>query len=508
MTQLFKPWLDKRAAGIWLHPSCLPSDQGVGCFGESAYQFVDFAASVGMSYWQLCPMGPTGYGDSPYQCFSAFAGNPYFIDFKPLAEYGLVLEEELALFQELPRDRVEYGFLYEYFWTLMTSVYKRYQEKNITISEYEPFDYFKKEQAFWLDPYVTFRALKNHFLGQSWLEWSEECRHYDKIKGQHLLEEKSFLVGLHQFVQYLVWSQWKLLKAYANSKGISIIGDVPIFVALDSADVWAYPEIFHLDEHGLPKHVAGVPPDYFSKTGQLWGNPLFDWDALKQNNYKWWIDRLRVNFELYDVVRIDHFRGFDSYWAIPYGSPNAIKGEWLQGPGIDFFKALKKHFSNKLQLIAEDLGELTPGVHELREQTGIPGMAILQFGFGGDDKNIHLPHNYVTNQVVYPGSHDNNTLWGWYNESNEMIRHHFRTYFSVEGEDVAWDAIRGLYESSANLVIITLQDIMSLGAAARMNTPGVAEGNWQWRYSEKQLNKTWQEKGDYLRSLAELYKRC
>ncbi|MSU24105.1 MAG: 4-alpha-glucanotransferase [Opitutus sp.] len=500
-------WLDHRAAGVLLHPTSLPSACGVGAFDESATTFLEFLAQAGLKYWQLCPLGPTGYGDSPYQCFSSFAGNPYLIDPLALVRAGLLTDSALAPLRALSADRVDFGALYQLKRPLLFSAHAAWRKDQRRALPYGDFATFRRQHASWLDAYGFFSALKDHFSSRPWWEWPADVRSLaaaGKSPLRHSLAERA---EAYEFIQYLFFGQWAQLRARARALGISLIGDTPIFTALDSADVWASPQLFQLDpKTSRPRAVAGVPPDYFSADGQLWGNPLYDWSAHAADGYTWWLARLRANFALCDIVRFDHFRGFDSYWAIPAGAPTARTGRWEPGPGLDFFRTIRAALP-EVKLIAEDLGELTPSVVALREATGLPGMAILQFAFGGDAKNLYLPHNQRANSVVYPGTHDNDTTLGWYATADEKTRDHIRRYLRVSGADVGWDFLRSAYASVANLAIIPLQDILSLGATARFNTPGQSQGNWTWRYRAEQLPALRDNTAPYLRELAELYGR-
>ncbi|GHB91780.1 4-alpha-glucanotransferase [Cerasicoccus arenae] len=501
-------WLDKRSSGVLLHPTSLPSCHGIGNLGRTAYQFVDFLANAGFAYWQICPLGPTGFGDSPYQCFSAFAGNPYLIDLDPVVGFGLLKEEEIAPLRDLPNDHVDYGALYETFWPLMAKAAKRFaKDGEPSLDGYGNYKAFLKKQSHWLDAYAAYRATKAHFKGKAWFQWPKKYRSFDEWSKSDLPKALATDIAAEKFYQYLFFGQWTQLRNYANQKGVGIIGDVPIFVALDSADAWSQLEIFQMTKDGKPKAVAGVPPDYFSPLGQLWGNPLFDWDALKARQYDWWIDRLKANFALYDVVRIDHFRAFHDYWAIPANAKDATSGEWKPGPGIDFFETIKKAIPDA-HLIAEDLGDLSPGVHELRVKTGLPGMVILQFAFGGNAENDYLPHNHEQNSVAYAGTHDNDTTLGWYWTEGDHVREHVRRYLSVGDEAPQWDFIRACFRSPAKLSVITLQDLLNLGSDARMNAPGTAQGNWQWRYQPENLDFLNREVAGYLKDLGHIFGRC
>ena len=506
MSNLFN-WLQDRMAGVLLHVSSLPSDTGIGNLGSGAYRYIDFLHHAGFSVWQICPLGPTGYGDSPYQCFSAFAGNPYLIDFQPLLEDGLITDKDFGQLRALPRDHVDYGALYTTLWPLLRSAHGRFKESGKEqFQDYGSFDQFRKSQAKWLDDYTLFAGLKEHFGGQSWLEWPAEFRSAASARKQDLPAEVWDTADAHAFYQYLFYAQLAKLRAYASRHGVEIMGDAPIFVALDSADVWANPELFQLKKNGQPKAVAGVPPDYFSATGQLWGNPLYEWSAHEKTNFAWWIQRIRSNLEFYDIVRLDHFRGFESYWSVPANEPNAIKGKWLPCPGLKLFKAIQVACP-EAKLVAEDLGVITEEVDELRAATGLPGMAVLQFAFGGEADNAYLPHNYDRNTVVYSGTHDNDTSRGWYAGLDEATQDHVRRYFGVSGEAINWDLVRGAIRSSAHLAVFPLQDLMSLGTEARLNTPGTPVGNWQWRYDNGQLDQLENESAPYLRELLTLYGR-
>jgi len=499
-------WLKQRSSGALLHPTALPGAQGCGVLDQSLDNWLDFMAKAGLHYWQVCPLGPTGFGDSPYQCFSAFAGNPYLIDLAALQSFGLVDHDDLAMLAALPQDHVDFGALHQTKFPILFRAFKRFKE-NTSPLPYGDFAYFQKKHANWLDAYALFQALKDHHQGKPWWEWPEDLRFYTRASQATLSEEIIESASAHNFFQYLFFGQWQTVRERAARRGIEIIGDAPIFVAHDSADVWAHPELFLIDqESGAPLKVAGVPPDYFSANGQLWGNPLYDWPQHNQTSFAWWIERLRANFDLCDVLRIDHFRAFDTYWEIEAGAETAREGQWRAGPGIDFFSAIASTLP-EARLIAEDLGDLFPSVHKLREACGLPGMVILQFAFGGDADNSYLPHHHQANCVVYPGTHDNNTTRGWYSEANEITRDHVRRYLRVSGEDIAWDFIRSAFSSPCHLAIIPLQDFMSLTAETRFNTPGTSVGNWQWRYHAAQLEALQQNSAKDLLALGLLYGR-
>lgn len=500
-------WLTTRSAGLLLHPTSLPGDQGIGVLQESAVEeLLNFMVSSGLSQWQTCPLGPTGYGDSPYQCFSSFAGNPYLIDLQVLVRAKLLTPGDLIPLQSLPRETIDYGLLYEHKWPVLFKAYEAWEASGQAFQPYGSYSDFCNSQSDWLDGYTLFMALKQHFDGTAWWTWPTEARFEAKARKSILWKNKEItrVAAAYSFFQYLFFGQWNRVRELARVRGIQIIGDVPIFVATDSSDVWGNPQLFQIDQKsGAPVQVAGVPPDYFSEDGQLWGNPLYDWDAHRKENYAWWLNRLRSNIALSDIVRIDHFRGFDTYWSIPADAETAKNGEWRQGPGLEFFETVRKELPT-CRLIAEDLGELSPSVVELRDATGLPGMAILQFAFGGDASNLYLPHNLRANSIVYPGTHDNDTSLGWYRASDDATREHTNRYLRVPGDNIGWDLIRSAYGTVSSMAVIPLQDFMSLGSAARLNTPGKAEGNWQWRYCSSQMTELHEQSSAYIRDLAEL----
>jgi len=500
-------WLDERGSGVLLHPTALPGDYGVGTLNDHCFQFIDFLADAGCSYWQICPLGPTGYGDSPYQSFSSYAINPYLISLRAMEANRLLDPKIIEDLSHLPQSFVDFGGLYNAKWPVLDAIFERFTQTDAKIRPYGGFQEFKDKHADWLEPYAYFISLKNHFGGAPWTEWPTSVGTYAKAKKDELQTELAREIEAQCFFQYLAFGQWGAVQEHAKKRGIQIIGDIPIFVALDSADVWQNPELFQFDSKKRhPKAVAGCPPDYFSEDGQLWGNPLYDWEAHEKDGYDWWIKRLRHCFELSDVVRIDHFRGFDSYWSIPYGSKTARTGKWVDGPGLKFFEVIKSKLG-ACKLIAEDLGELTDSVRQLRLDTGLPGMSILQFAFGSEADNLYLPHNLSSDTVLYPGTHDNDTTLGWYQSADDKTKDHARRYYEVSGDNIGWDFIRSSYRSVANLAIIPLQDLMSLGTEARFNSPGNAEGNWGWRYLPHQLDTLRLNSTDYLRSLGELYNR-
>jgi 4-alpha-glucanotransferase len=468
-----------RASGILLSISSLPSKYGIGCFSKEAYTFVDQLAEAGQKYWQVLPFGQTSYGDSPYQSFSTFAGNPYFIDPEDLIERKWVTKKEVEKlnFGTNPRY-ADYGRLYDARFRLLRMAYEQSE-----IAEDADFQKFCEKQANWLDDYALFMSLKNHFDGVSWSEWDEDIR-FRRPEALHkyreLLKDE---ILFYQFQQYLFMEEWTKLKDYANEKGVKIIGDIPIYVALDSVDVWADPQLFLLDEENVPLAVAGCPPDAFSEDGQLWGNPLYNWQYHKETGYGWWIRRIDHCRQLFDVVRIDHFRGFDEYYVVPYGDETAANGKWMPGPGIELFDILKNWFG-ELHIIAEDLGFLTDSVYEMVKKTGFPGMKVLQFAFTPGVESDYLPHTYDKNCVVYTGTHDNDTLIGWYqtltDEEKEMIADYMNNADS-KLEDIPMDFIRLAMSSVANLCIIPMQDYLGLDGSCRMNFPSTLGGNWEWR---------------------------
>jgi 4-alpha-glucanotransferase len=487
-----------RFCGVLLHPTSLPGPYGIGDIGRCAHAFVDFLVAAGQQWWQIMPLGPTGFGDSPYQCFSAFAGSPYLVSLGALADDGLLDQTDLDACPQFPTGKVDYGPVIEFHLAMLKRAYLAFS-RDAAAHQKAELDAFAESQAHWLDDYADFMACKEAHGGNVWSAWS-----YGKGKLlDELPPEFDELRDYHVFIQWAFDRQWHTLKTYANERGVRIIGDMPIYVAYDSADVWGHPELFHVDERGQLTLLAGVPPDYFSETGQLWGNPVYRWDACKAEDFAWWMARFRRLLDLCDVVRIDHFRGFCAGWAVPADSKTAEKGEWLPAPGKAIFKRVKKEFGDA-PLLAEDLGVITPDVEELRDKFGLPGMRILQFGFGEDAENQFLPHNYVERCVAYTGSHDNDTSLGWYTSLDDKTQDHVRRYLGRDCHDIAWDMIRAVYASVAQYAIIPLQDVLSLDGDARMNYPGREEGNWQWRYEEGVLTEFLAAR---LRDLAELYGR-
>lgn len=469
--------------------SSLPSSYGIGGFTKEAYEFVDFLSEAGQTYWQILPLGQTGYGDSPYQSFSTFAGNPYFIDLDEFVTAGYLNKEDLQAldFGQQP-DKVDYAKIYASRFAALEKAYHNSPyalgavcESDSEKKEVAAFEAFIEEEAEWLPDYALYTAVKKYFGGKALSDWEEDIRLRKPEALEKYREEEADAVRFYEFQQYFFRKQWMALKKYANKKKIKIIGDIPIYVAFDSADTWANPELFQLDEKGYPTAVAGCPPDGFSATGQLWGNPLYRWDYHKETGYAWWMKRLAACFKLYDVVRIDHFRAFDEYFAIPYGDPTAENGQWQPGPGLDFMKAIRKNLGNK-PIIAEDLGFLTPSVLQLVKKSGYPGMKLIQFAFDSRESGDYLPHNYPKNCVVYTGTHDNDTLVGWFDSVSKADLKHAKQYLNISSsKDMNWTFIRHAFASVADTVIIPIQDYLGLGSSARINTPSVLGGNWQWR---------------------------
>ncbi len=497
----------KRSSGILFHPTSLPGPYGIGDLGPRAHQFVDFLAEAGSHLWQVLPLGPTGYGDSPYQCFSAFAGNPYLISPDELVADGLLTADDLKDAPPFSASRVDYGLVIPWKLNLLGRAFQRYTaapDKKIQ----QALEQFHTENAHWLDDFALFMALKEMHGGGSWDGWPEELRKREPSVLADARKTCAEQVARQIFQQFLFYRQWNDLRAHARQRGIQIIGDIPIFVANDSADVWSHPDLFFLDEHGKPTVVAGVPPDLFSATGQLWGNPLYNWDAHKKTGYAWWLERMRAILGIVDIVRLDHFRGFAGYWEIPAGNPTAEIGRWAPGPGADFFDALMADLksglnTSDLPIIAEDLGVITPDVVALRERYHLPGMRILQFAFSGPD-NPFLPHHYIQNSVAYTGTHDNDTARGWFESATDDEHKFAIDYLKIDGSRFAHDLIRTLWSSVAVFAIAPMQDLLDLGTAARMNFPSKLGGNWQWRMQDGALTDSLRED---IRSLNYLYSR-
>ncbi|MEI3113756.1 MAG: 4-alpha-glucanotransferase [[Ruminococcus] lactaris] len=480
--------MNERAAGILMPITSLPSEYGIGCFSKSAYDFVDWLKEAGQSYWQILPLGPTSYGDSPYQSFSTFAGNPYFISLKALVEEGVLTKEDCDKVNWGKRtDSVDYEKIYKGRYKLLRKAYE-----NSSISENADYQRFVAENNWWLSDYALFMAVKDQFGGVEWIKWAEDIRLRWDNAMDYYRRELYFDIEFQQYMQFKFYEQWMKLKKYANEKGIQIIGDIPIYVAMDSADTWAHPELFQLDEENVPTAVAGCPPDGFSATGQLWGNPLYRWDYHRNTGYQWWISRLSYVFRLYDVVRIDHFRGFDEYFSIPYGAENAIGGHWEKGPGIDLFRKAEQALGWK-QVVAEDLGYVTDSVRQLVHDSGFPGMKVLEFAFDSRDSgcaNDYLPHNYPENSVAYTGTHDNETIAGWWKSITAKERKLARDYLCdscTPDKDLHKCFISLVMRSSAKLCVIPMQDYLGLDNSCRMNQPSTVGKNWKWRIRKSEL---------------------
>lgn len=475
-----------RSAGIILHPTSLPGPDGIGDLGPEAYRWVDFLKECGFSLWQILPLSPTGFGDSPYQSFSAFAGNPYLISPVMLLEDDLLTGEDLRDRPAFPEDRVEYGDVINWKLTLLDRAYMHFIQDGSMELKAE-LERFRASQAGWLEDFALFMAIKETHGGGSWDQWPMPLRTRQPEALAKFREDYRDAIQRHIFRQFLFFRQWDDLHTYTLEQGIRIIGDIPIFVAYDSADAWSHRELFYMDKEGKPTFVAGVPPDYFSPTGQLWGNPIYKWEVHQKTGYAWWIDRLRAVLSRVDIVRLDHFRGFAGYWEIPAHMTTAEIGRWAPGPGIRLFNAIYEALQD-LPIIAEDLGEITPDVIELRENLNLPGMKVLQFAFQTDPTDPFLPHNYPVNCVAYTGTHDNDTSVGWYRSISEKERDFSRRYMARSGEDIAWDMIRAIWSSAAGFTLAPMQDFLGLGTAARMNMPGRPGGNWSWRVNADDLS--------------------
>lgn len=502
-----------RASGILLHPTSLPGPFGIGDLGDTAHAFVDFLAASGQRLWQVLPLGPTGYGDSPYQCFSAFAGNTLLVSLEQLVKENLLSAADLARAPSFPAERIDFGSVIKFKNALLAKSFENFRRTTDTDLRAD-FEGFNQQAASWLDDYALFRALKDAQNGKAWNEWDSSLVRRDADSLARAREALREQIDAQKFYQFLFFKQWAALKTYCHAAGIKIIGDIPIFVARDSADVWTNPEQFKLDERGNPTVVAGVPPDYFSATGQLWGNPIYNWERMLADGFAWWLKRVRATLEIFNIVRIDHFRGFAASWEVPGGDSTAERGRWVTVPGRELFTAIKNALG-ELPIIAEDLGVITPDVEALRDDFGFPGMRILQFGFGGDSKSIDLPHNYIRNIVVYTGTHDNDTTVGWFKSEAgagstrdaaqvERERKFCQDYLHSDGKEIHWDFIRALLASVANTALIPLQDVLGLGTEARMNLPASTGGNWNWRFKANALSE---DLSSRLRAMTELYGR-
>ena len=483
----------KRTSGILLPVFSLPSKYGIGCFSKEAYKFVDQLKDAGQSYWQILPLGPTGYGDSPYQSFSTFAGNPYFIDLAALAGEGLLTDAESREYDSEEQDEsIDYEKIYKTRFKVLKKAHERFRDRMAGgHHERDAYEKFVSENAFWLDDYSLYMAVKDKNNGVSWNEWEAPLKNREEEALSEAREELAEEISFYKFQQYEFDRQWKKLHSYANEQGVKIIGDIPIYVAFDSADTWAAPQMFQFDENNEPEGVAGCPPDAFSATGQLWGNPLYDWEYHKKTGYEWWIRRIEHCLKLYDVVRIDHFRGFDEYYSIPYGETTAINGQWMPGPGMDLFRAIEEKLGRP-EIIAEDLGFLTPSVLKLLKDSGFPGMKVLQFAFDARESSNYLPHTYPENCVVYTGTHDNDTTRGWYHAVGKYARDFAKEYMCkprLDEDSLAEDFICLAMGSVADLCVIPMQDYLGLGSEARINIPSTLGGNWVWRMKKGQFDE-------------------
>ena len=492
----------RRSAGILLPIFSLPSDYGIGSLGKEARAFADFLHDAGQSWWQILPVGPTSYGDSPYQSFSAYAGNPYFIDLDMLVEEGLLKNADLkGIRWSVKKDRVDYGLIFQSRFKVLR---KAWQNGRETLAE--EIVAFRRENAGWLEDYALFMAVKGKFNLAGWTQWPDEDIRLHKPEavekyGRELKEEVDFYV----FMQFLFFRQWEALRAYAREAGVQFIGDIPIYVAMDSADVWSAPQYFQLDGENVPTEVSGVPPDAFTEDGQLWGNPLYDWDAMASDGYGWWIRRIDGAKKLYDVIRIDHFRGLESYWSVPYGAETAREGQWRPGPGMKLVGVLASWFHD-LSFIAEDLGYVTPEVKALLADSGFPGMKILEFAFDAHGESDYLPHRCTSNSVCYMGTHDNDTVQGWLKTMREEDLDFASRYMHItEDEGWNWGLIRTGMATASNLFVVQMQDVLELPAGCRMNTPGTSAGNWQWRMLPGLLT---QELADKLLTYTKTFRRC
>jgi 4-alpha-glucanotransferase len=502
-----------RASGILLHPTSLPGRFGIGDLGVEAYRFADFLVASGQSLWQVLPLGPTGYGDSPYACYSAFAGNTLLISPERLCEEGLLAKNDLDEIPSLPTEQVDFEQVHQSKDIILDKAFARYQRATDTELR-SAFETFAEQNASWLDDYALFRALKSAHGGVAWHAWERSLVRREPAALARAGEELHDQVEAHKFFQFLFFRQWFALKAYCNERGVKLIGDVPIFVAQDSADVWTNPDQFKLDQDGRPIVVAGVPPDYFSATGQFWGNPLYNWERMLADGFRWWIERVRATLQTVDIARIDHFRGFAACWEIPGGDKTAERGRWVEAPGRELFTAIRSALG-EIPIIAEDLGVITPDVEKLRDDFGFPGMRILQFAFSSDTKNVDLPHSYHGNVVVYTGTHDNDTTVGWFNsvagagstrtEAQISAERNFcLEYLNTDGHEIHWDFIRAVLASVADTAIVPLQDLLGLGTEARMNLPNSTKGNWTWRFQDAALTEAQTRR---LRHMTDIYGR-
>ncbi len=478
-----------RMSGVLAHPTSFPSPYGIGDMGQGAYDFIDFLEKSGQTLWQVLPLGPTGYGDSPYQSFSAFAGQPLIISPDLLRKDELLNDEDLSDIPKWYPDKIDYGYVLYYKTNLYHKAFDNFKIKVASDEELKKeYDTFISKNQFWLEDYALYMSLKELHNGASWLEWEDEYKNMSDEDYPAVLSKFTDKMEYFYFLQFEFSKQWTALKKYANEKNIYIVGDIPIFVSMDSADAWSNKKFFKLDSKGFPIEVSGVPPDYFSETGQLWGNPLYDWDILKEDRYGWWVNRIRHQLELVDYLRIDHFRGFEAYWAVPAEEETAINGKWVKCPGEDFFKTLQNVMGEDLPIFAEDLGIITPEVEKLRDDFNFPGMKILQFAFDSEADSTFLPHHYTRNSICYTGTHDNDTTCGWFATVSDKAKDKMKLYLNSDLAEINWDFIRCALGSASRYAIVPVQDLLSTDTTGRMNMPGRPAGNWQWRFTEGALN--------------------
>ncbi len=491
---------NERKSGILLHITSLPGPDGIGTLGKEAFQFVDFLENTGQKIWQILPLGPVGYGNSPYQCYSAFAGNPLLIDLDYVVREGLLSKEDLEEKPASPLYRINFEQVEEWKYPLLKKAFENFTKSNRLQNEYH---HFLNEHYWWLNDYALFMAAKGHFKNVIWTEWDTEL----KFRKENALDKYSTLldeeIRFRKFMQFLFFRQWFRLKEYAHSKDVLILGDLPLYVSGDSVDVWSNTDIFRLDDNLNQIAMGGVPPDYFSETGQLWGNPVFNWERIEERNYDWWLARLHFNLNLFDQVRIDHFRGLEAYWSVPAGEKNAIKGEWVKSKGYELLKMFKKQVGD-LPLVAEDLGVITEEVEQIRDKFNLPGMKVLHFAFGSDPADHNLPHNYLPHFIAYTGTHDNNTTYGWLRSLEGSEKKMVRRYLGTTGKKAVRNAIELIWSSCASCAIIPMQDLLELNENYRLNTPGTAAGNWEWRFKWWQLKKKHRE---FIKSLTLKYNR-
>lgn len=475
-----------RASGILAHPTSFPGPFAIGDLGQGALQFLDFLREARQQLWQVLPLAPTSLGNSPYAAPSAFAGNPLLIALAPLLERGWLEEGEVARLRELGSERVDFDRVVPAKWDALRTAFRRFQSA-ASADDRRRVDAFQRDHAYWLEDYALFAAI--HDANQmAWIEWEAPLRDREPSAMEEVRAHFAEAAALQRFAQFLFFEQWTGLRAEAKQRGVQVVGDIPIFVALDSADVWANRQLFKLEANGRPRVVAGVPPDYFSNTGQLWGNPLYDWDAMAREAYRWWVDRFRHLLSLVDIIRIDHFRGFQAAWEVPAAEKTAVHGEWVKGPGMDIFRAIRTRLGEQVPIVCEDLGLITDEVRCLLAEAGLPGMKVLQFAFSGEPDNLYLPHNFDDpNCVVYTGTHDNDSTRGWYSSASAREQDFVRRYLARSGDDIAWDLIRAAESSVADTAIVPIQDVLDLGSESRMNVPGAPGGNWAWRFREEQL---------------------